>query len=127
MSRLGTISIDGSDYDLDQLTLGEMEEVENMCPRKRPLPDGQIIEEATPFSELNYGSARVLKALTFVIMRHENADLTLEDVANITVAGLMPPDEEMPVLPPVGEAKETQSHSDHDSSGPRLSAASTAG
>ena len=117
MSRLGMFTIDGVQYDLDDLTLDEMEEVENLVG-------------GTPFSEINYGSTKGIKAFTFVLMKRNNPDLTMEEVGQIKVGGFIQPDEDMPELPPEDRGdQESQSRveSPRDDSGAPLSAGSIAG
>ena len=120
MSRLGTIEISGKKYDLDDLTLDEMGEVENLCPRKRELPSGAVIDEPTPFSELNYGSIPTIKAIALVIMRQQDPELTYETAGQLKVSGFLQPDEDMPALPPEDRAdpeNQSQGESPRDGSG----------
>jgi hypothetical protein len=116
MSRLGIITIAGVTYDIDDLTLNEMEEIENLA--------GQT------FGELNYAGAKTMKAFTFVLMKRDNPAITMEEVGNIKVASFVEGEEALPPLPPdVRGDQETQSQgeSPRDDSGPQLSADSTAG
>jgi len=130
MSRLGTIQIGDKTYDLDDLTLDEMGEVENLVLRKRELPSGAVIDEPTPFSELNYGSIPAIKAISLVIMRQQDPDLTYEGIGHLKVAGFIQADEEMPELPPEDrgdQESQSQVESPRDDSGAHLSAVSTDG
>jgi len=117
MSRLGTFNIDGVKYDLDDLTLDEMEEVENLV-------------DGTPFSEINYGSTKGMKAFSFVLMKRNNPELTMEEVGQLKVGGFIQPEEDMPALPPDGrgdQESQSQVESPRDDSGVLPSAASIAG
>jgi hypothetical protein len=115
MSRLGTFNIDGVEYDLDDLTLDEMEEVENLV-------------DGTPFSEINYGSTRGMKAFSFVLMKRNKPDLTMEEVGQLKVGGFIQPEESMPALPPDGRGDpESQTESPRDDSGAPPSVVSITG
>ena len=114
MSRLGVFNIDGVDYDLDDLTLDEMEQIEELA--------------GAAFSEINYGSAKGIKAFTFVLVKKTRPELTMEEVGQIKVASFIPAEEKMPALPPDGRgAQENPNGSPLEDSGTQLSAASTAG
>jgi hypothetical protein len=118
MSRFGTFKIDGITYDLDDLTLDEVEQIEEQSG-------------GVPFSEVNYGSAKGMKAFAYVLMKRNNPDLTMEDVGRVKIVSLESPDEEMPDLPPVPsattEAAESPNGSVADDSGAPLSVESTSG
>lgn len=116
MSRLGVITINGVGYDLDDLTLDEMEEIENIV--------------GAAFSEVNYGSSKGLKAFTYVLLRRTNPEITMAEVGKIKVAEFIEPDEVMPELPPDGPGDQgTQSPGQPppDDSGPQPSVESTDG
>lgn len=87
MSRFGALVINGERYDLDELTLGEAEEIEELA--------GGI-----PFAELSFGSAKVLRAYAYVLMRRRHPEISLEEVGRVRLLELLPPDEEMPQFPP---------------------------
>src|SRR6186713_535372 len=91
MSRFGTFKIDGVTYDLDDLTLDEVEEIEDQS-------------NGVPFSEINYGSAKGMKAFAYVLMKRNNPELTMADVGKVKIVSMETPDEEMPDLPPVPSA-----------------------
>ena len=113
MSRFGVFNINGTEYDLDDLTLDEMEELEELA-------GGQ------PFSELNFGSAKTMKAVAFVLIKRTQPDLDFVDVGKVKVIDFAPANEEMPELPPDSEAASPNGSSLEDSGTPR-SAASTTG
>jgi hypothetical protein len=117
LSRFGTFTINGSDYDLDDLTLDEMEEIEENA--------GGI-----PYSELNFGSAKTMKAIAFTLMRRKDSTLEMEQIGKIKLLDFAPADEEMPAGPPV-EGAETETVDPNGSApadaGARLSAVSTGG
>jgi hypothetical protein len=71
MSRFGSFKIQGHTYDMDDLTLNEVEEIEERAG-------------GTAFSELNFGSAKVMKAIAFVLMKRSNPDLTEDEVGALT-------------------------------------------
>ena len=112
MSRFGVFNINGSQYDLDDLTLNEVEAIEDLCG-------------GTPFSELNFGSAKAMKAISFTLMKRDHPDITYADVGSVKMIDMMPPDEETPKLPPADG--DLPAASDPGTSGPRLSPVSTTG
>ena len=118
MSRFGIFKINGVAYDLDDLTLDEVELIEDTA--------GGI-----PFSEVNYGSARGMKAFAYALMKRNDPDITLEDVGKVKIVGFESPDEEMPDLPPVQsatpEADESPNGSEAVDSGAQPSRESTTG
>lgn len=118
MSRFGIFKINGVTYDLDDLTLDEIELIEETA--------GGI-----PFSEVNYGSAKGMKAFAFALMKRNDPNITLEDVGKVKIVGFDSPEEEMPELPPVPsatpEAGESPNGSEVADSGHQPSLESTAG
>lgn len=115
MSRLGIIEIGGEAFDLDDLTLDEIEKVEELAG-------------AESFGEINYASAKGLKAFTFVLMARSDPNLTMEQVGSVKVAAFIQPEEKMPALPPDGRGgPESQPESPPEDDGPQPSAASTTG
>lgn len=70
-----TMRINGVDYDIEDLTLDEVEYVEDTC--------------GAPLDELNFTSAKVLKAFAFVFMRRDEPDLTPEDIGKLKYVPLM--------------------------------------
>ncbi len=91
MSRFGKFKISDVEYDLDDLTLDEIELIEDTAG-------------GVPFSEINYGSAKGMKAFAYVLMRRGNAEITMEEVGKTKIVAFDMPDEEMPDLPPVPSA-----------------------
>lgn len=113
MSRFGTFTINNKAYDLDDLTLDEVETIEDLCG-------------GLSFNELNFGSAKTMKAMAFTLMRRDQPDLQMEDVGRVKVIDFLQPDEQMPALPPHGD-EGPQSESAPDGSGIPPSVVSTAG
>lgn len=113
MSRLGTITINGRQYDLDDMTLDEMAAVEERC--------GDVA-----FSEINFGSTKAMKAIAFEFLRRDDPALTFADVGKVRIVDMLPPDEEMPELPPDSGAQ-SPNGSDPAGSGVQPSAESIAG
>ena len=113
MSRFGEFVINGTKYDLDDLDLDEMEEIETNSG-------------GTAFAELNFGSSKVMKSIAFTLMRRDHPAITLGEVGKVKMINMLPPDEEMPPLPP-GEEGSLQNGSVHDVSGVHPSLVSTAG
>ena len=113
MSRFGVFNINGSEYDLDDLTLDEVEKIEDLCG-------------GVAFSELNFGSAKAMKAISFTLMSRDHPDVTYEDVGSVKMLDMMPPDEKVPPLPPETEDG-SQGDSVQDGSGPPPSLASIPG
>jgi len=118
MSRFGIFKINGVSYDLDDLDLNEVELIEDMAG-------------GVPFSEVNYGSAKGMKAFAYALMKRNDPDITLEDVGKVKITSFESPDEEMPDLPPVPSATlevvEESSESVADDSGAQDSPESIAG
>jgi hypothetical protein len=114
MSRFGEFNINGTKYDLDELTLDEMEKLEELSG-------------GVPFSELNYGSAKAMKAVAFVLLSRGNPELTWEEVGKVKVLDFMPAEEEMPELPPDSTTEEGLNGSEPVAAGALDSAGSTPG
>jgi hypothetical protein len=113
VSRFGVFKINGTDYDLDDLTLDEVENIEELCG-------------GVAFSELNFGSAKAMKAVSFTLLRRNDPDLKPEDVGSVRMIDMLPADEETPPLPPPVEGDQ-QNGSALDASGHQPSPASTSG
>lgn len=113
MSRFGVFKLNGVEYDLDDLTLDEVEEIENL--------NGGVA-----FSEVNFGSARGMKSSVYVLLKRTQPDISIDDVGSIKMIELLPATEEMPPLPP-DEGAENQNGSDPGGSGVPLSHVSTSG
>src|SRR5262245_30505716 len=105
MSRLGTYRIKGVEYDLDDLTLDEMEQIEELC-------------DGTPFTELHYGRTKTMKAIAFTLMKRGSPDLRYEDVGSVKLVEFVAADEDMPPLPPEVGVDEKVSDTARDDSGP---------
>jgi hypothetical protein len=113
MSRLGVFTIAGEPYDLDDLTLDEMEQIEENAG-------------GVSFGEMQFGSAKVMKALAFTLMLRTNPALVMADVGKVKVLDFMPPDEEMPDVGPPAEAADGNG-SEPAAAGTLPSAVSTVG
>jgi hypothetical protein len=109
---LGTYKIQGKDYDLDDLTLDEMGEIEEIAGK--------------PYSELTFGSVKEIKAIVLVLMKRDQPELTIEEIGSIKMVEFVQPEEKLPPLPP-GEADSPQNGSVRDDSGIRPSVASIPG
>lgn len=118
MSLLGEITINGTKYDLDDLELDEAVEVEELVQRKCLLPDGTLGTEPTPIGEMNFNSARAVRALATVLLRRDDPDV---EAGKVKMASLVTPTEEMPDLPPA-EAGEANGSSPADSGAPHSAA-----
>jgi len=116
MSRFGIFKISGNEYDMDDLTLDEVEEIEDLS--------------GAAFSEMNFGSAKAMKSVAFVLMKRTNPELSLADVGKVKVIDFLPADEEMPETSPPddGEAETVDLNgSGLADAGALASAVSTAG
>ena len=71
----GLLRIDGKDYDLEELTLDEVEQIEEAL-------DAGI-------ADLDLRRAKVIKQIVFTLMRRDNPDLTLADVGAIKMTSLV--------------------------------------
>ena len=67
--------VDGRSYDATDLTLNEVEEIEEAC--------GGALEE------LNLGRAKVLKAIVFTLLKRDDPDVTMERVGQIRLQSLL--------------------------------------
>jgi hypothetical protein len=65
MSVIGTISVNGKAYDLDDLELGELEALEDFM--------------GAPIGELSLGSVKATIYLVYLIKRRENPEYTLDN------------------------------------------------
>jgi hypothetical protein len=81
MSRFGIFTINGTDYDLDDLDLDEIEEIEERSG-------------SSAFSEMNFGSSKTMKALAFVLMRRSDPAVTWEQIGKVKLLTFLPADEE---------------------------------
>jgi hypothetical protein len=110
MSRLGTIWIEGEEYDLDRLKLKEMQEIQRICQRPKTTASGEFVlldgapyMEPTPFSELEFYDADVQVALAFVIVRRRRPEFTLAEAGELELASFGEADEEVPDTGPPAE------------------------
>ncbi len=113
MSRFGVFTINGTAYDLDDLTLDEVEQIEELCG-------------GLAFSELNFGSAKAMKAISFTLMSRDHPGMEFADVGSVKMLDMLPADEEMPDLPPAEEGDQHNGSALADS-GTQASPASTSG
>lgn len=115
MSRFGSYKINGVKYDLDDLTLDEIEAIENLC-------------EGAPFSDISFGSSKAMKAIATTLLRRQNPGVTAEEIGAIKVINFAPADEEMPDTGPPAEGEaESQNGSALADSGAQVSAGSIGG
>ena len=113
MSRFGVFTINEVAYDLDDLTLDEAEEIEDLV--------------GMPLSDLNYGSAKTMKAIVRVLLKRTNPAVTDEEVGKIKLMTFVDANEEMPDLPPADSVEENPAVSTPDDSGAPRSVVSIAG
>ena len=112
MSRFGVFKIEGVSYDLDDMTLDEMELIEETCG-------------GVPFGELNFAAAKTMKAIAWTLLRRNDPEITMEAIGGIKMIDMLPADEKEPPLPP--EDGEATNGSGHVDSGAPASPASTTG
>jgi hypothetical protein len=113
MSRFGLWKIGDTEYDLDDLSLNEVAGIEEMFDKS--------------ISELDWGSARVMRAIVWKLQQRTQPELTLEEAGETTFIQLALGDEEMPPLPPVTGEEPPAESAAPDGSGLQLSVASTPG
>jgi hypothetical protein len=65
LSQMGTISVNGKAYDLDDLELGELEALEDFM--------------GAPIGELSLGSVKATLYLVYLIKRRDDDKYTLDD------------------------------------------------
>lgn len=65
MSQIGTISVNGKAYDLDDLELGELESLEDFM--------------GAPIGELSLGSIKATLFLVYLIKRRDDDKYTIDD------------------------------------------------
>lgn len=113
MSRFGKIKIKDVEYDLDDLTLNET----------------MLFEEVAggAFSEVNFAAGKTMLAISYVLQRRSNPDITLEEAGNIRIVEFIDADEEMPDTGPPAETATPQNGSSPEGSGTPDSAGSIAG
>lgn len=94
MSRFGVFNINGVAYDMDDLTLDEVEEIEGSA-------DASL-------SEMDFGSAKAMKAIAFTLMKRSNPALEMSEVGKVKLLDFVQGAEEMPDTGPPAEG-ETES------------------
>lgn len=114
MARTFTLRIEGKEYEVDDLTLDEMAQVEDLAG-------------GVPFSDLNFGAAQTMKALAFTLRKRDQPDVTMEQIGQLKMLELVAGDEEMPPLPPDGGAPKQNGSEAPVVSGAPPSPASTTG
>jgi len=114
MSRFGVFKINGVEFDLDDLDLDEVEAIEELSG-------------GVPFSEMNFGSSKTMKAIAFTLLRRNDPALELSAVGKVKLIDFAPPDEEMPETGPPAEGVPNPNGSEHADSGAPASAASIRG
>jgi hypothetical protein len=113
VSRFGLWKIGDVEYDLDDLSLNEVANIEDMFDKS--------------IGELDWGSARVMRAIVWQLQRRSQPEMTLEDAGETTFIQLAMGDEEMPPLPPATGEEPPVESATPDGSGHQLSVASTPG
>ncbi len=100
MSRFGVFTINGISYDLDDLTLDEVEAIEESAG-------------GVPFGEMNFGSSKTMKAIAYTLMRRTNPALAMAEVGKVKLLDFAPAEEEMPATgPPAEEAAASENGSE---------------
>lgn len=85
---LGQMSVDGKEYSLDDLTLGELEGLEDYL--------------GLPLSQVDVNSARTMKYLVYIVKHREDAAFTLEQAGEVKITDLISTDEAE--VPPTSDA-----------------------
>ncbi len=70
------LKINGKEYDATDLTLNEVETIEDLCG-------------GVSLDSLDLGRAKTLKAIVFVLLRRDEPEITLEDAGNVKLSGLL--------------------------------------
>lgn len=66
-----TVTINGRDFDVLELTLDEQEEIEEALGK--------------PWDEINWSSAKFMKQFAFTLLRRDDPALTLADIGKLTM------------------------------------------
>lgn len=74
-SMLGSLRIDGKDYDLDELTLGELEGLEDHM--------------GLPLSQIDVNSARAMRYIVYTVKVRDEPGYTLDLAGQVRVVDLM--------------------------------------
>jgi len=89
---LGELTIDGKAYTLDDLTLGELEALDDHM--------------SLPIAQIDLNSARAMKFLVWLLKHREDDTYTLQQAGDIKITDLIQPVPEEELPPPVdGEAE----------------------
>lgn len=75
MTDEGVVYIDGKPYDITQLTLGEVEDIEETFD--------------APLDQLDWGRAKVRKLIVLTLLRRDNPDLTEDEVRSLRYTKLL--------------------------------------
>ncbi len=75
------LKIKGKAYDATDLTLNEVEQIEDLCG-------------GASLDTLDLGRAKTLKAIVYVLLRRDEPEITLEQAGNIKLSGLLGADPE---------------------------------
>jgi hypothetical protein len=117
MSRFGVFKINGVAYDMDELTLDEVEEIETNAGG-----------EDVGFGGLNFGSAKTMKAIAFTLMKRTDPALEMAAVGKVRMLDFVQGDEEVPATgPPVEGAEKSPNGSAPVAAGALASVESIAG
>src|SRR5512142_1656886 len=79
MARM-KLKIEGREYSVDDLTLDELEQLEEAI--------------GTPFDQMEFGSAKTLKHFAHLLISKTNPDFTLEDAGKLPISALMEEEED---------------------------------
>lgn len=85
---LGQMTIDGKEYSLDDLTLGELEGLEDYL--------------GLPLSQVDVNSARTMKYLVYIVKHREDQTFTLEMAGGVKITDLISDNEAE--VPPTSDA-----------------------
>ena len=97
MALLGELKIDGKKYSLDDLTLNQLESLEDHM--------------GLPLSQVDMNSARAMKFVVYLAKSGEDPSFTLEQAGQVRVAELIDdePDDVPPTNGAAGEAADAAS------------------
>jgi len=86
---MAKVRMQGREYDLDDLTLNELEEIEKRCD--------------APMEDVDFSLGKNLKVLAHVLLRRDNPKLTAEKAGQMTLRELVGGD----VRPPARSSRRT--------------------
>lgn len=75
MASANGLRIKGRDYSIDDLTLEEVDEIEELCD--------------AALEDLDLRRAKTIRAVVYVLLKRDEPELTLEEVGKVKVAELM--------------------------------------